>query len=146
MGISFPESYDELAVLAHHGATGDELDRRLAEREQMGLETRWHVDLAARGHYGPTLADHRARWAAAGEHGREPAGTPAADLDGQDDPDGRTGDEDGDPEGVPDGTAADILDWAGTSPARARAAITAEKKKDSPRTSLIARLRRYADA
>lgn len=137
---AFPESYDELAVLAHHGATDSELARRLAEREQMGLEERYHSDLAARSHVGPTLADHRARWADG--HSREADTPPARPAD-----DGETDDAGDDPAGeVPSGTALDVLGWVGDDRTRARQALDAETGRDSPRTSLIAKLQRLADA
>jgi hypothetical protein len=138
MSTAFPASYDELAVLAHYGASERELTRRLAEREQMTLMERFHVDVQARAHVGPTIADHRARWGS--DRGtREPETAPPVELEGD-------GDEPSDePVGdVPDGTMADVLGWVGADPSRARAAITAEKARTDPRSSLLARLERIA--
>ena len=41
---------------------------------------------------------------------------------------------------VPDGSAKDVLDWVGSDPDRARAAETAERAKDKPRSTLLADL------
>lgn len=47
------------------------------------------------------------------------------------------------PDPVPDGTAADVLAWVGEDPARARAAVAAEERRDRPRATLIRDLRRF---
>jgi hypothetical protein len=165
MSLVFPESYDELAVLAHHGATDAELARRLAEREAMSIEARWHADVQARAHVGPTIDDHRARWARddrpagpppAASHPDPDAG-PAAGVAGTIGPEvaaanaalaqanaahiaAAAGD-------VPAGTMADVLGWVGDNPVRAVRAIDAERvRRTDPRTSLIARLERIAEA
>ena len=48
------------------------------------------------------------------------------------------------PEGVPEGTAAEILEWVGDDPQRARAALEAEQASSSPRVTLVATLERKA--
>lgn len=65
-------------------------------------------------------------------------------LPGQpdDDPEGPGVDVDGD--GVPEGNAAQILDWVGADTNRAGAALQAEHGRDKPRTTLIAALERLA--
>lgn len=56
---------------------------------------------------------------------------PAVDLDG---------------DGVPDGTANQIMDWVGEDPARAAAALAAEEAKgDAARSSLITKLARLTE-
>lgn len=154
MSLSFPESYDELAVLAHYGATGEELARRLAEREQMGQQERFHVDLLARSHQGPTLDDHRARWAMlddpaayyaapAPPERRANPGQPLPPLPDAAYPPGATP---LDPvPGVPGGTIPDVLDWVGADPSRAQAALDAEEQRDRPRTSLLDTLQKIVD-
>lgn len=52
--------------------------------------------------------------------------------------DGDTPDVDGD--GVPDGTAAQILDWVGTDTGRAAAALEAEQRREPPRVTLTTAL------
>src|SRR5690606_30842829 len=47
---------------------------------------------------------------------------------------------------VPDGTAATVLAWVGSDPARARAALAAERQRSKPRTSLLAKLGKLATA
>jgi hypothetical protein len=125
MSLSFPETYGELEILAHHGATGDEIDRRLAEREQMTEMERWQLDVQVRAHVGPTIADHRHRWGG----DRRPAEPeektpPAVDPDGDEDDAGQH-----DLDEVP----------------RGRAAIAVEEQRDDPRTSLLTKLRKIAD-
>jgi hypothetical protein len=143
MSNVFPESYGELEVLAHHGASDDELKRREAEREAMSLEERFHADLAARSHVGPMLDDHRARWGS-----REPE-SPKAEPDTEpsptgDDKDADESTSDGDDQ-VPEGTAADVLAWVGTDQDRARRALAVEQAQDRPRSVLIGNLRKLAD-
>lgn len=55
----------------------------------------------------------------------EVATGPAVDVDG---------------DGVPDGTAAQILEWVGDDPGRAERALAAESARDRPRTVLTAAL------
>jgi hypothetical protein len=43
-----------------------------------------------------------------------------------------------------DGTAAQILDWVGDDPERARAALNAENEKDKPRSTLVKKLEELA--
>lgn len=52
------------------------------------------------------------------------------------------GDLDGD--GVPDGTADEVLAWVGDDPARAEQAIQAETTRDKPRSTLITKLEKIA--
>lgn len=52
------------------------------------------------------------------------------------------GDLDGD--GVPDGTAAEVLAWVGDDPDKAGAALVAESARDKPRSTLIAALEKLA--
>lgn len=52
--------------------------------------------------------------------------------------------EDADGDGVPDGTANQILAWVNNEPERAAAALEAERAKAEPRTSLIAKLEKLA--
>lgn len=47
-------------------------------------------------------------------------------------------DVDGD--GVPDGSAAQVLGWVGADPDRARRALAAEQAREKPRTGLVAAL------
>lgn len=47
---------------------------------------------------------------------------------------------------VPAGTAGDVLAWVGSDPARARAALAAERQRSKPRTSLLAKLEKLATA
>jgi hypothetical protein len=138
----FPETYDELAILAHYGATPDELARRLAEREHMGVEERFRADSLARAHVGPTLADHRERW------GIEPAPQPETapgSVPGDDLPAADGDDEEQPRRLVPNGTMANVLNWVGADPTRAIAAIAAERTRDDPRTSLLRTLGKIAD-
>lgn len=53
-----------------------------------------------------------------------------------------TGDVTGD--GVPDGTAKDVLDWVGSDQGRAARALEAERGRDKPRSTLIADLERLS--
>lgn len=53
-----------------------------------------------------------------------------------------TPDVDGD--GVPDGTAKDVLGWVGDDPAKAALALLAEGKRDKPRSTLVADLEKLA--
>jgi len=46
---------------------------------------------------------------------------------------------------VPLGPVAYVLDWVGDDPARARAALDAEERSESPRTTLVERLRQIVD-
>lgn len=59
-----------------------------------------------------------------------------------DDPDGPGVDLDGD--GVPEGSAKQILAWVNDDPARAAAALEAEALRDKPRTTLAGDLGRIA--
>lgn len=165
MSLVFPESYDELAVLAHHGATEKELARRLAERELMAPDARFRSDVSARAHVGPTIGDHRARWArldGVEHHGIPARPGEAVDIElSGDGSGGRLPDmpESAYPPGavpldgpepptaadVPTGPVADVLAWVGTDPERARAAIDAENARTHPRASLLAKLRKDAD-
>lgn len=52
--------------------------------------------------------------------------------------------EDSDGDGVPDGTANQVMAWVNSDPERAAAALEAEKAKAEPRTSLIAKLEKLA--
>lgn len=45
---------------------------------------------------------------------------------------------------VPQGTAAEVLDWVGDDPARAQAALDAENAQPTPRTTLVSRLETIA--
>lgn len=146
----YPENWDELDILAHWGATPDELARRLAEREAMSQLERWHVDSRARAGIGPTLLDHRQRWATADGTSsvvlplRRAEPRPAArDTDVIADP---VRVFDPAPDAVPVGTVVDVIDWVGPDPARARAARDAERARERPRRSLLAALGRIADA
>jgi hypothetical protein len=138
MSLSFPETYGELEILAHHGATDDDLTRRLAERERMTEMERWQLDVQARAHVGPTLDDHRRRWGSDRRPSEpEPKTPPTADED--DDA------EQVDPDDIPRGTMPDVLNWVEAYPYRARAALEVELARDDPRTSLITKLRKIAD-
>ena len=53
-----------------------------------------------------------------------------------------TPDVDGD--GVPDGSAKDVLGWVGNDPARAALALQAEGRRDAPRKTLTAELEKLA--
>lgn len=53
-----------------------------------------------------------------------------------------TPDVDGD--GVPDGTAKDVLGWVGNDPARAALALAAEGRRGAPRKALSAELEKLA--
>jgi len=67
-----------------------------------------------------------------------PAGPePTASL-ADDDPDGPTVDTDGD--GVPEGSARQILEWVGDDHDRAAQALAAEERREKPRTTLVAAL------
>lgn len=48
-------------------------------------------------------------------------------------------------DGVPTGSAKEVLTWVGTDPGRARRAIEAENTRDKPRTTLVAVLTRIAN-
>lgn len=56
--------------------------------------------------------------------------------------DDNTPDVDGD--GVPDGSAKDVLGWVGDDPARAALALQAESRRGSPRKALTADLEKIA--
>jgi hypothetical protein len=148
MSTAFPESYDEIAVLKHYGATDAEATRLEHEREQLPMDERHRLDVAARGHYGRTLEQIRARWR---EHGSSPADDSAGGGDSGDDTAGSAADSEPDrnrvdnPAGVPDGTMADVLNWVGADRKRARAAIAAEQQRDDTRSSLVGRLQRIAN-
>lgn len=58
------------------------------------------------------------------------------------DPDGPGVDIDGD--GVPEGSAKQVLAWVGDDPVRAAAALEAETHREKPRTTLAADLGRVA--
>lgn len=68
---------------------------------------------------------------------------PAPEPEPDDDPDTDGADVDGD--GVPDGSARQILDWVGEDPQRAAAAVTAEQGRDKPRAGLLAALAKLSD-
>lgn len=53
-----------------------------------------------------------------------------------------TPDVDGD--GIPDGTAKDVLGWVGNDPARAALALQAEGRREAPRKGLTADLEKLA--
>ncbi|MCW2900235.1 MAG: hypothetical protein JWO67_2500 [Streptosporangiaceae bacterium] len=55
-----------------------------------------------------------------------------------DDPDGPGVDLDGD--GVPEGSAKQVLDWVGEDADKAKAALEAEQAKDKPRGGLVTSL------
>jgi hypothetical protein len=57
------------------------------------------------------------------------------DLVEEADPDGPGVDTDGD--GVPEGSAKQVLEWVGTDPARAAAALEAEEARPKPRSTLV---------
>jgi hypothetical protein len=59
----------------------------------------------------------------------EEATGPAVDVDG---------------DGVPDGTASQVLEWVGDDPARAALALAAEAARDKPRILLSAALEKLA--
>lgn len=46
----------------------------------------------------------------------------------------------------PEGTVAEVTEWVGGDPARARAALAAEGQRDNPRTTLTDSLQRVASA
>ncbi|MEV0646095.1 hypothetical protein AB0I28_12595 [Phytomonospora sp. NPDC050363] len=46
------------------------------------------------------------------------------------------------PEGLPDGSADDVLAWVGEDPDRALEALLAEEAKDKPRVTLLGKLRK----
>jgi len=46
-----------------------------------------------------------------------------------------------DTEGLPIGTAAQVLEWVGDDPARAQACLTKEQRDTRPRVSLVANLK-----
>jgi hypothetical protein len=52
----------------------------------------------------------------------------------------------GSADGVPDGTAGDVLAWVGDNPQRARQALDAEQQRDKPRKGVVARLTPIASA
>jgi hypothetical protein len=140
--LVFPETYDELAVLAHHGATEDELARRLSEREHMGVEERFHADALARAHVGPTIVDHRERWGSESQivdlgESVELAGDGSGRGHALPPFDGEQVRTDDPNPAVPVGTMADVLNWVGADAARAVAAIAAERARDDPRSSLL---------
>ncbi|MCK9901286.1 MULTISPECIES: hypothetical protein [Actinomycetes] len=139
MSLTFPESYGELEVLAHYGATADELARRLAERERMGEMERWQLDVQARAHVAPTIDDHRQRWGRDRRPAEPESKTPPT-VDDSDD-----SGEDVDLDEVPRGAMPDVLNWVEASPERARAAIAVEEARDDPRTSLLTKLRKIVD-
>jgi hypothetical protein len=41
---------------------------------------------------------------------------------------------------VPEGTSSEVLDWVGSDKKRAKRALEVEKKQDTPRKTLLARL------
>jgi N-methylhydantoinase B/oxoprolinase/acetone carboxylase alpha subunit len=43
-------------------------------------------------------------------------------------------------DGVPDGSAAQVLEWTGADPDRAAAALAAEQAREKPRVGLVAEL------
>lgn len=47
-------------------------------------------------------------------------------------------------DGVPDGTAVDVLGWVGDDSVRAAQALEAEQKRDKPRSTLAANLQKLA--
>ncbi|HTI26179.1 MAG TPA: hypothetical protein VL652_34640 [Kutzneria sp.] len=47
---------------------------------------------------------------------------------------------DGDGDGVPDGTIAQVLEWVGEDATRAAAALEAENHRDAPRAGVLAAL------
>ena len=47
-------------------------------------------------------------------------------------------------DGVPDGTAKDVLGWVGDDPARATLALQAENAREKPRSVLVATLQKVA--
>jgi hypothetical protein len=47
---------------------------------------------------------------------------------------------------LPDGTAEDVLTWVGDDRARAAEALAAEEGRDHPRSTLVSKLRKLADA
>lgn len=78
------------------------------------------------------MASHVERWrpipgavSAPPEVQPDESGEPVGDLDG---------------DGVPDGTAAEVLEWVGDDRDRAGAALLAETARDKPRTTLVAAL------
>lgn len=154
MSLSFPETYDELAILAHHGADDEELARRLTEREAMSELGRFHADTQARSHCGPTLADHRARWAREDPAAWPPHQAVAAEANETVGPTLLARSDElydqalaafAAAKDVPTGPMADVLAWVGDDQVRARAAIEAESIRPDPRTSLLAKLGRIAD-
>jgi hypothetical protein len=52
----------------------------------------------------------------------------------------------GSADGVPGGSAGDVLAWVGDDPARARQALDAEQQRDKPRKGVVARLTPIASA
>lgn len=56
--------------------------------------------------------------------------------------DDTTPDVDGD--GVPDGSAKDVLGWVGSDPARAGLALAAEARREAPRKGLTTELEKLA--
>lgn len=145
MSNAFPEAYDELMVLAHHGATDAELSQRLAEREAMGGEERFRADQMARTHQGPTLADHRERWAMLGDPvGYHAAPAASGPRDSGDDGTDTATAPPGDTGGVPADAVrvADVLDWVGFDRGRARVALEDEQARAKPRATLVDALRK----
>lgn len=52
---------------------------------------------------------------------------------------------DADGDGVPDGSAKDVLGWVGDDRARAALALQAESRRDKPRSTLVADLEKVAE-
>jgi len=46
---------------------------------------------------------------------------------------------------LPEGTTAEILEWVGDNPTRARKALAAERKTDDPRVTLVEPLQKIID-
>jgi hypothetical protein len=78
--------------------------------------------------------------AAAAEEGDEPEqdGGDSSDTVEEEEAAEPVGDLDGD--GVPDGTAAEVLEWVADDPQRAGAALVAETARERPRSTLVAHL------
>lgn len=51
-----------------------------------------------------------------------------------------------DPDAVPDGTIAAVLDWVGDDPAKAARALEAEQGRPAPRSTLVDALQKLVDA
>jgi hypothetical protein len=98
---------------------------------------------------GHKVLTHDGRWTLITDDGEIAGDVPAPELvDQVDCPDEVTTedvvDELAPAEGVPDGTKDEILGWVGDDPARAAAALEAERSRENPRSTLVAALEKVA--